>query len=285
MQWETVIGLEIHVQLATRKQDLLRRVDRLRRRAEHAGLRGRPGPARRAAGAERARRCDMAVRFGLAIGAEIGQRSVFERKNYFYPDLPKGYQISQFEHPDRRPRHARDQLDDGRPKDRSASPARTSRRMRASRCTRIFHGMTGIDLNRAGTPLLEIVSEPDMRSAQRGRGLPAQACTRWCATWSICDGNMQEGSLRCDANVSLRPDGRRQARHPHRDQEPQLLPLRREGDRARDRAPDRAARGRRRGACRKPGSTMPTATKPARCAARKKPTTTATSPTRTCCRS
>src|SRR5574341_131022 len=147
---------------------------------------------------------ERAIRFGLAVGGTIAPRSVFARKNYFYPDLPKGYQISQYEMP----------IVQG-----GAISIFVDGEEKAVRLTRAhleedagkslhegFHDFTGIDLNRAGTPLLEIVSEPDMRSAQEAvayaRAL--HSLVRWI---DICDGNMQEGSFRCDANVSVRPLG------------------------------------------------------------------------------
>src|SRR5262245_39708331 len=147
---------------------------------------------------------ERAIRFGLAVGGSIRRRSVFARKNYFYPDLPKGYQISQFEAP----------IIEG-----GTVPIVVGGEERAIRLTRAhleedagkllhedFHGMSGVDLNRAGIPLLEIVSEPDMRSAEEAvtyaRAL--HALVRWI---DICDGNMQEGSFRCDANVSVRRPG------------------------------------------------------------------------------
>ena len=150
---------------------------------------------------------ERAIRFGLAVGATINARSVFARKNYFYPDLPKGYQISQYEMP----------VVAGRRVD-IASPTRGEKIVRLTRAHleedagkslhEDFHGMTGIDLNRAGTPLLEIVSEPDMRSSDEAVAYAKalHALVRWIG---ICDGNMQEGSFRCDANVSVRRPARR----------------------------------------------------------------------------
>jgi aspartyl-tRNA(Asn)/glutamyl-tRNA(Gln) amidotransferase subunit B len=143
---------------------------------------------------------EMAVRFGLAVGGQINRRSVFARKNYFYPDLPKGYQISQYEIPivaggslrigEKVVRLTRAHLEEDAGKSLHED----------------FHGMTGIDLNRAGTPLLEIVSEPELRGAQEAVAYARALHTlvRWIG---ICDGNMQEGSFRCDANVSVRPKG------------------------------------------------------------------------------
>jgi aspartyl-tRNA(Asn)/glutamyl-tRNA(Gln) amidotransferase subunit B len=147
---------------------------------------------------------ERAIRFGLAIGAGINRKSVFARKNYFYPDLPKGYQISQYELPI---------VEKGELTVQVGSTEKTIRVTRAhleedagKSLHEDFHGMTGIDLNRAGTPLLEIVSEPDMRSAEEAVAYARALHT--LVTWiGICDGNMQEGSFRVDANVSVRPTG------------------------------------------------------------------------------
>jgi aspartyl-tRNA(Asn)/glutamyl-tRNA(Gln) amidotransferase subunit B len=203
MKWETVIGLEVHVQLSTRSKIF--------------------SGASTAFGAEaNAQACDIdvalpgvlpvlnvaavnkAVRFGLSVGAKINQRSIFARKNYFYPDLPKGYQISQYEIP---------VVQGGSVDILIGDETKTVQLTRAhleedagKSLHEDFHGMTGIDLNRAGTPLLEIVSEPDMRSAAEAvaYGKTLHALVRWL---DICDGNMQEGSFRMDANVSVRPAG------------------------------------------------------------------------------
>ena len=147
---------------------------------------------------------ECAIRFGLAVGAQVAPRSVFARKNYFYPDLPKGYQISQFELP---------VVLGGALNIVAGEQEKTVRLTRAhleedagKSLHEDFHGKTGIDLNRAGTPLLEIVSEPDLRSSAEAVAYARtlHALVRWIG---ICDGNMQEGSFRCDANVSVRPKG------------------------------------------------------------------------------
>jgi aspartyl-tRNA(Asn)/glutamyl-tRNA(Gln) amidotransferase subunit B len=147
---------------------------------------------------------ERAIRFGLAVGGTINTHSVFARKNYFYPDLPKGYQISQFEIP---------VVQGGALTIATKDGAKSVRLTRAhleedagKSLHEDFHGMTGIDLNRAGTPLLEIVSEPDMRSSDEAVAYAKtlHALVRWIG---ICDGSMQEGSFRCDANVSVRPMG------------------------------------------------------------------------------
>ncbi len=147
----------------------------------------------------------MAVMFGLAIDAEIGQHNVFARKNYFYPDLPKGYQISQMELPIVGKGHLDIALEDGTVKRVGITRAHLEEDAGKS-LHEEFNGATGIDLNRAGTPLLEIVSEPDMRSAKEAVAYvkAVHALVRYLG---ICDGNMAEGSLRCDCNVSIRPKG------------------------------------------------------------------------------
>ncbi len=150
----------------------------------------------------------MAVRFGKAIGAEVAERSVFARKNYFYPDLPKGYQISQYELPVVGRGAVEIVLEDGEVKTVGVTRAHLEEDAGKS-LHEDFHGMTGIDLNRAGTPLLEIVSEPEMRSSAEAVAYARALHT--LVTWiGICDGNMQEGSFRVDANVSVRPFGQQE---------------------------------------------------------------------------
>jgi aspartyl-tRNA(Asn)/glutamyl-tRNA(Gln) amidotransferase subunit B len=148
---------------------------------------------------------EMAIKFGLGADAEITRKSVFARKNYFYPDLPKGYQISQYELPVVGKGHVDVQLDDGSTKRIQITRAHLEEDAGKS-LHEDFHGLSGIDLNRAGTPLLEIVSEPDMRSAKEAVAYlkTIHSLVRYL---EICDGNMQEGSFRCDANVSVRPKG------------------------------------------------------------------------------
>ncbi|MCG6939613.1 MAG: Asp-tRNA(Asn)/Glu-tRNA(Gln) amidotransferase subunit GatB [Gammaproteobacteria bacterium] len=206
-QWEVVIGLEIHAQLATRSKIF--------------------SGASTAYGAEpntqtsvvdialpgvlpvlNKEAVHMAVKFGMAIEAEVTDRSVFARKNYFYPDLPKGYQISQFDLPIVGKGHVTIELENGETRIIGVTRAHLEEDAGKS-LHEDYHGMTGIDLNRAGTPLLEIVSEPDMRS-------PKEAVAYMKKIHSlvqyigICDGNMQEGSFRCDANVSVRPRGQQE---------------------------------------------------------------------------
>ncbi len=207
MAWEIVVGIETHAQLATRSKIF----------SGASTAFGAP-PNTQASAVDIALPgvlpvlnggvVELAIRFGLAVGATIAPRSVFARKNYFYPDLPKGYQISQYELP----------VVQGGALE-IALPGNTNSATKTVRITRAhleedagkslhedFHGMSGIDLNRAGTPLLEIVTEPDLRGAKEAvayaRAL--HALVRWI---EICDGNMQEGSFRCDANVSVRKVG------------------------------------------------------------------------------
>ena len=204
MQWETVIGLEIHAQLATNSKIFSGASTRFgnepNRQACPVDL-GLPGvlPVLNEAAVA------MAVRLGLGVGADIAGRSVFARKNYFYPDLPKGYQISQYEIPVVGTGQLEIALDDGTVKTIGVTRAHLEEDAGKS-LHEDFHGMTGIDLNRAGTPLLEIVSEPDMRSPAEAVAY-AKKIRTLVRYLGICDGNMQEGSLRVDANVSIRPAG------------------------------------------------------------------------------
>ncbi len=209
MQWEIVIGLEVHAQLSTSSKifsgasTAFGAEPNTQACAVDLALPGVLPVLNRGA-------VERAIRFGLAVGAHIAQRSVFSRKNYFYPDLPKGYQISQFDLPI---------IGQGSLTIQVPTTTAGQTYKKVVRLTRAhleedagkslhedFHGMTGIDLNRAGTPLLEIVSEPDMRSAAEAVSYAKMLHTlvRWIG---ICDGNMQEGSFRCDANVSVRRPG------------------------------------------------------------------------------
>ncbi len=206
MQWETVIGLEIHAQLTTKSKifsgasTAYGAQPNTQACAIDLGLPGVLPVINEQAIA-------MAVRFGLAVDASISARSVFARKNYFYPDLPKGYQISQYE----APIVALGKLDievDGVIKTIRITRAHLEEDAGKS-LHEDFHGASGIDLNRAGTPLLEIVSEPDLRSAAEAAAYMREI-HRLVRYLGICDGNMQEGSFRCDANVSVRPCGAEQ---------------------------------------------------------------------------
>jgi aspartyl-tRNA(Asn)/glutamyl-tRNA(Gln) amidotransferase subunit B len=204
MEWETVIGLEIHAQLATKSKIFSGSSTAFgaapNTQANLVDL-GYPGVLP-VLNQEAVR---MAVRFGLATGSTIARRSVFARKNYFYPDLPKGYQISQYELPVVQSGSLDVVLEDGTVKRIGITRAHLEEDAGKS-LHEDFHGLSGIDLNRAGTPLLEIVSEPDMRSAKEAVAYMKKIHTL-VRYLEICDGNMQEGSFRCDANVSVRPKG------------------------------------------------------------------------------
>jgi aspartyl-tRNA(Asn)/glutamyl-tRNA(Gln) amidotransferase subunit B len=204
MEWETVIGLEIHAQLATKSKIFSGSPTaygaEANTQADLVDL-GYPGVLP-VLNAEAVR---MAVQFGLAIGARVARRSVFARKNYFYPDLPKGYQISQFELPIVAEGHLDVMQEDGSIK--RVGITRAHLEEDAGKSLHEGHaGVSAIDLNRAGTPLIEIVSEPDMRSAKEAVAYMKKVHTL-VRYLGICDGNMQEGSFRCDANVSVRPRG------------------------------------------------------------------------------
>ncbi|MGB5427186.1 MAG: Asp-tRNA(Asn)/Glu-tRNA(Gln) amidotransferase subunit GatB [Gammaproteobacteria bacterium] len=205
MEWETVIGLEIHTQLATRSKifsgasTTYGAEPNTQACAVDLGL---PGVLP-VLNAEVVR---MAAMFGLATHSTVAPRSVFARKNYFYPDLPKGYQISQFELPIVHDGYLDVELEDGSSKRIGITRAHLEEDAGKS-LHEAYLGKTGIDLNRAGTPLLEIVSEPDIRSAREAVAYMKKihSLVRYLG---ISDGNMQEGSFRCDANVSVRPKGR-----------------------------------------------------------------------------
>ena len=204
MDWEAVIGLEIHTQLATASKIFSGSSTRYgappNSQASLVDL-GYPGVLP-ALNAEAVR---MAIRFGLATGCAIARRSVFARKNYFYPDLPKGYQISQYELPIVHGGHLDIVMEGGGVKTVGITRAHLEEDAGKS-LHEDFEGLSGIDLNRAGTPLLEIVSEPDLRSAGEA-GNYMRAIHTLVRYLGISDGNMQEGSFRCDANVSIRPMG------------------------------------------------------------------------------
>jgi len=207
MQWETVIGLEIHTQLATQSKIFSAAPTAFGAEPNTQACAidlGLPGVLP-VLNAEVVR---LAVRFGTAIGAEIAPRSVFARKNYFYPDLPKGYQISQYELPIVGRGQVEIVLDDGSVKTIGVTRAHLEEDAGKSLHddSLLGGGYTGVDLNRAGTPLLEIVSEPDMRSPEEAVAY-ARKIHQLVRYIGISDGNMQEGSFRVDANVSVRPLG------------------------------------------------------------------------------
>ena len=207
MEWETVIGLEVHVQLSTHSKIFSGAATAYGAEPNTQACAidlGMPGvlPVLNKAAVEKA------LMFGLSIDAEITKHSVFARKNYFYPDLPKGYQISQFELPIVGKGELDVQLDEHTVIRVGITRAHLEEDAGKS-LHEDFHGMSGIDLNRAGTPLLEIVSEPDLRSAKEAIAYlkTLHSLVRYL---DISDGNMQEGSFRCDANVSVRPKGESQ---------------------------------------------------------------------------
>jgi aspartyl-tRNA(Asn)/glutamyl-tRNA(Gln) amidotransferase subunit B len=202
MAWEVVVGIETHAQLRTRSKifsaasTAFGAAPNTQASAVDIALPGTLPVLNRAA-------VEHAIRFGLAIGATVNRRSIFARKNYFYPDLPKGYQISQYESPIVQGGTVRIVVGET---EKAIRLTRAHLEEDAGKSLHEIDGMTGIDLNRAGTPLLEIVSEPELRGAKEAvtyaRAL--HALVMWIG---ICDGNMQEGSFRCDANVSVRRAG------------------------------------------------------------------------------
>lgn len=204
MEWETVIGLEVHAQLATKSKIF-----------SGAATAFGAEPNTQACAVDlafpgvlpvlNAEAVEMAIKLGLGINASIAKKSVFARKNYFYPDLPKGYQISQFELPVVEKGFIDITLEDGSVKRINVTRAHLEEDAGKS-LHEDFHGSSGIDLNRAGTPLLEIVSEPDLRSAKEAISY-LKTLHSLVVYLGICDGNMQEGSFRCDANVSVRRKG------------------------------------------------------------------------------
>lgn len=204
MEWEAVIGLEVHAQLATKSKIF-----------SGSSTAFGADPNTQACAIDlgfpgvlpvlNEEVVNMAIKLGLGIDAEIAKRSIFARKNYFYPDLPKGYQISQFELPVVSKGYLNITLEDGTTKRINITRAHLEEDAGKS-LHEDFHGFTGIDLNRAGTPLLEIVSEPELRSAKEAVAY-LKALHSLVRYLGICDGNMQEGSFRCDANVSVRKKG------------------------------------------------------------------------------
>jgi len=207
MEWETVIGLEIHAQLRTKSKifssasTAYGAEPNTQACAVDLGL---PGVLP-VLNAEAVR---MAAKFGLATNSHVSKHSVFARKNYFYPDLPKGYQISQMDLPIVGEGELEIELEDGTKKTIGITRAHLEEDAGKS-LHEDYQGMTGIDLNRAGTPLLEIVSEPDMRSAKEAVAYMRKIHSL-VQYLEICDGNMAEGSFRCDANVSVRPKGQKE---------------------------------------------------------------------------
>jgi aspartyl-tRNA(Asn)/glutamyl-tRNA(Gln) amidotransferase subunit B len=204
MEWETVIGLEVHTQLLTKSKLFSGASTQFGALPNsQACLVDLAYPGVLPVMNQEAAR--MAVKFGLAVSATVAPRSVFARKNYFYPDLPKGYQISQYELPVVGKGHLDIELDDGSVKRIGITRAHLEEDAGKS-LHEGFGKQTAVDLNRAGTPLLEIVSEPDMRSPKEAVAY-LKKLHSLVTYLEICDGNMQEGSFRCDANVSVRRKG------------------------------------------------------------------------------
>ncbi len=209
-QWEVVIGIETHVQLSTQSKifsgssTAFGAEPNVQANAVDLALPGVLPVLNKGA-------VECAIRFGLAVEGQVAPKSVFARKNYFYPDLPKGYQISQYELPVVVGGKVAIQLGQGDDlAEKTINLTRAHLEEDAGKSLHEdFHGKSGIDLNRAGTPLLEIVTEPDMRSSAEAVAYAKalHALVRWIG---ICDGNMQEGSFRCDANVSVRPVGQKE---------------------------------------------------------------------------
>ena len=205
MQWETIIGLEIHAQLSTKSKIFSAASTQYGQKPNSQACAvdlGLPGVLP----VLNIEAVNKAIKFGLAINAHINQRNIFDRKNYFYPDLPKGYQISQMDWPI---------VGEGKIEitlNEQTKVVGITRAHLEEDAGKSIHDMfdddTAIDLNRAGTPLLEIVSEPDMRSAKEAVAYAKKIHTL-IQYIDICDGNMQEGSFRCDANVSIRPKGQK----------------------------------------------------------------------------
>ena len=212
MEWEVVIGLENHVQLTTESKIFsgspIKFGAEANTQASPVDL-ALPGVLP----VMNKQAVDRAIRFGLAVGAKIAPQSIFARKNYFYPDLPKGYQISQFEDPvviGGSLTFGYQKDGDGEFVTKTVNLTRAHLEEDAGKSLHEdYHGMSGIDLNRAGTPLLEIVSEPEIRSAAEAVAY-AKALHSLVMWLGVCDGNMQEGSFRCDVNVSVRPKGQKE---------------------------------------------------------------------------
>ena len=283
-RYEPVIGLEVHVQLLTKTKLFCSCRNRFGDEPNTnvcpvcLGLPGAlPVLSRQAV--------TLAIRAGLATHCTVHETSIFARKNYFYPDLPKGYQISQYERP---------LATEGYVEIPSGGGFRRVRLQRIHMeedAGKLLHEgfpwsaeKSGVDFNRSGIPLIEIVSHPDMRTSEEAyEYLTALKAVLLYAEVSDC--NMEEGSLRCDANVSVPPAGHGGARDAGRDQEPQLVPERRPRHRPRDRAAGGGDRVRAGRSCRRRASGTPTAARPRPCAPRRRRTTTATSRSPTCRRS
>ena len=225
--WECVVGLEVHIQLLTKSKMFSGSATEFGASPNtqasmiDVALPGVLPVCNREA-------VRMAVKFGLAVGAEINRKSIFARKNYFYPDLPKGYQISQYELPIVSGGSIETTVDD-EPQTVMLTRAHLEEDAGKSLHENLVDA-TGIDLNRAGMPLLEIVSEPEIRSGAQAADY-LRKLHSLVTTLEICDGNLQNGSMRCDANVSIRRKGDSRLRHPNRIKEHKFLSFCRKGNR------------------------------------------------------
>ena len=239
--WEVVIGLEVHAQVASKAKLFSGASTEFGGEPNsHVSLVDAAMPGMLPVINEAC--VAQAVRTGLGLNAKINLVSVFDRKNYFYPDLPQGYQISQYKQPDRRRGRGRGRSSDG--ETLKVGIERLHLEQDAGKSIHDQHPeYSYVDLNRSGVALMEIVSKPDLRSAKQAQAYVSKLRTilRYLGT---CDGDMEKGNLRADVNVSVRRPGD-EARHPLRDQERQLDPLHRPGHRVRGAPPDRHPRGRR----------------------------------------
>ncbi len=244
-KWELVVGLEVHAQLLTKSKayssDANTYGDHPNTLVSPVTL-GLPGVLP----VPNTYAVDLAIRLGLACGCTIAPRMHYARKNYFYPDLPKGYQITQDTTPICTGGHITVKSDRATNAEGEIDIKITRIHMEED-AGKSIHDVdpfnTLVDLNRAGVPLVEIVSEPDIRSSQEAYDYLVEV-RRLVRYLDVCDGNMEEGSLRCDANISIRPKGSSSLRHAHRGEEPQQLQERSARDRIRGAAPERSAGGR-----------------------------------------
>ena len=293
-RFDPVMGLEVHVELNTALEDVLRLPDRVRRRAQHPGLPGLPRacPARCRWSTRTA--VESAIRIGLALNCAIAEWCRFARKNYFYPDMPKNFQTSQYDEPIAFDGWTDVDVDGETVRveiERAHMEEDTGKSLHVGGATGRIHGAdySLVDYNRAGIPLIEIVTKPidGHRRARRPRS-PGRT-SRSCATCCSASASPTSGwsRARCAATSTCRcaPAGSGAARHPHRDQERQLAALGRAGRALRDRPAGRGARRRAARSCRRPGTGTRTPASPRRAARSPTPRTTATSPSPTWCRS
>ncbi len=277
--WEVIVGLEVHAQVASRSKLFSGSSTEFGAEPNsHVSLVDAAMPGMLPV--INAECIAQAVRTGLGLKAKINLRSVFDRKNYFYPDLPQGYQISQYKQPIVGEGQVEVDVDG---ESLHIGIERLHLEQDAGKSIHDQHpDYTYVDLNRSGVALMEIVSRPDMRSAKQAQAYVTKLRTilRYLGT---SDADMDKGNLRADVNVSVRKPGD-QARHPLRDQERQLHPLHRPGDRDRGAPPDRHPRGRRRRSTRRRGCSIRARARRAPCGRRRRRTTTATSPIRICSR-